>query len=152
MEKLSDSDFLYLLKISPLISIDFIVKDSNNQVLLGYRTNEPAKNNWFVPGGRIFKNETINQAFYRLAKDELGIDSRCIEPSFHGVFEHLYHNSFYSSEVTTHYIVLAYVIQVDLNISQLPKGQHSNYRWFSIPELMDSPTVNVYTKKYFEEN
>ena len=34
-----------------------------NEVLVGLRINSPAKNYWFTPGGRIFKNEVANEEF-----------------------------------------------------------------------------------------
>ncbi|MEG1251614.1 MAG: NUDIX domain-containing protein, partial [Citrobacter sp.] len=57
--------FQTIVQNTPLISIDFIVKNERDEVLLGKRVNKPAKGYWFVPGGRIFKNETIFQAFKR---------------------------------------------------------------------------------------
>jgi colanic acid biosynthesis protein WcaH len=57
--KLSRSSFIDVVKRTPLVSIDIIVENRRNQVLLGLRKNEPAKGFWFVPGGRILKNERI---------------------------------------------------------------------------------------------
>ena len=61
--KLNHDDFVEVVKKTPLVSIDLIVENDRNEVLLGFRKNEPAKNYWFVPGGRILKNERIAEAF-----------------------------------------------------------------------------------------
>jgi len=45
-------------------------------LLVGLRTNEPAKNYYFVPGGVIRKNETIELAFERILKAETGCRAR----------------------------------------------------------------------------
>ena len=42
------------------------------KILLGKRKNPPAKNFFFVPGGRIFKSELKKHAFKRILKNELG--------------------------------------------------------------------------------
>ena len=60
---LSDDDFAHIVRYAPLVSIDLIVRDLEENVLLGLRANEPAKNTYFVPGGVIRKNETIQEAF-----------------------------------------------------------------------------------------
>jgi len=56
---LDDKKFLEIADLSPLVSIDLIVYNDKNKVLLGKRANRPAKDYWFVPGGRIRKNEKI---------------------------------------------------------------------------------------------
>jgi colanic acid biosynthesis protein WcaH len=65
-KKLNKEEFIEVLDRTPLIAIDLIIKDEKNRILLGKRTNEPAKGMWFVPGGRIFKNESIEEAFKRI--------------------------------------------------------------------------------------
>ena len=54
--------FKTLVDIAPLVSIDFIIKNSEDKILLGKRVNKPAKDYFFTLGGRLFKNETINEA------------------------------------------------------------------------------------------
>jgi colanic acid biosynthesis protein WcaH len=55
---------------TPLVSIDLIVRDTQANILLGKRVNRPAKDFWFVPGGRVLKDETVEQAFIRLLEVE----------------------------------------------------------------------------------
>lgn len=56
----------------PLPCIDFVVVCSGS-FLLGKRVNAPAQGQWFLPGGRILKNETMEQAIERKFAEELGI-------------------------------------------------------------------------------
>ena len=65
-----DKEFLHIIDSTPLVSIDLIVKNRNSQVFLGKRNNRPAQHFWFVPGGRIRRNETLDQA------DEIVIDDQ----------------------------------------------------------------------------
>ena len=53
IKPISKNKFLHLIKFGPLISMDIIIINRKKEVLLGKRTNEPAKNTWFVPGGCI---------------------------------------------------------------------------------------------------
>src|SRR5262245_10728718 len=48
---LSEGKFSYIVRCAPLPSLDLIIRDSDGKVLVGLRTNEPAKNYYFVPGG-----------------------------------------------------------------------------------------------------
>ena len=59
---------------TPLISIDLLVQNEHGEYLLGLRNNRPAQGYWFVPGGRVLKNETLDGAFKRLTFEELGIE------------------------------------------------------------------------------
>ena len=52
--------FSSIIENTPLISIDLVVKNHENKILLGKRINKPAYNSWFVPGGRIYKDEKID--------------------------------------------------------------------------------------------
>ena len=87
--------FEVVVKSSPLVSIDLIVKNED-KVLLGKRVNNPAKGYFFSVGGRIFKNEKINDAMARIAQAELGVSLQSA-PKFIGVFEHFYDDSDFNS-------------------------------------------------------
>jgi colanic acid biosynthesis protein WcaH len=57
-----DDNFAQVIRLAPLVSIDLIIRDPIQDVLVALRTNEPAKGFYFVPGGRIRKDETIQAA------------------------------------------------------------------------------------------
>ena len=142
---LDDVTFKTIVDSVPLISIDILAR-KNNKVLLGKRVNKPAQGYYFSTGGRVNKNETINSAMHRIAKDELNIELKTT-PNFIGVFEHFYDDGIYQ-EVSTHYVNLAYEYEVG-DVLNLPIQQHSEYQWFGIDELLNSTEVHEYTKDYF---
>ena len=74
-ESHDDKLSLRIIEFVPLVSIDLILKDRQGQVLLGKRANRPARGYWFVPGGRIRKNEKIADAISRISRSELGAPS-----------------------------------------------------------------------------
>jgi colanic acid biosynthesis protein WcaH len=142
---LDDTTFKTIIDSTPLVSIDILLK-KDNKVLLGRRINKPAQGYFFSTGGRINKNETIDSAMVRIVKNELNIELKFM-PKFIGVFEHFYDDSIYES-VTTHYINIAYEYEVE-EIPDLPAEQHSEYKWFTVNELLESKQVHKYVKDYF---
>lgn len=142
--------FKTVIESSPLVSIDLIVRNSEGQVLLGKRTNRPAKGYWFVPGGRILKDESFERAFKRLIKVELDLTE--VESKFKGVYQHFYDDNFSEDKFTTHYVVLAYEITFNGELSSLPVEQHSGYEWFSETDLLMHEQVHTHSKWYFQKD
>ena len=70
--------FKTVVENTPLVSIDLCLV-CDGQVLLGKRTNEPLRGEWFTPGGRIHKNETWQDALLRIAEVELGLSGIAVE-------------------------------------------------------------------------
>ena len=146
---LDKESFRQIVASAPLISIDLIVRNEVGQVLLGQRLNRPAQGYWFVPGGRVRKDERLAAAFERLTEDELGIRLSIATADFLGPFEHFYPDNFSGSDFSTHYVVLGYELISSTSLDTLPEEQHSHYRWFTVPELLASEQVHPHTKLYF---
>lgn len=147
--KLDFNTFKTIVSSTPLVSIDLILKNSNDQVLLGKRCNRPAKGYWFVPGGRICKDENFQQAFTRLTRAELGVALSLSEAEFLGHYEHHYADNFSNADFSTHYVVLAYLVELDIELDNLPIEQHQTYKWWGETELLTSVNVHDNTKAYF---
>ncbi|MGB7479242.1 MAG: GDP-mannose mannosyl hydrolase [Burkholderiaceae bacterium] len=142
--------FAALVAAAPLISIDLLAIRPDGSVLLGWRTNPPAQNSWFVPGGRIRKGEMLAAALRRLAHDELGLQGEIPEARFGGVFEHFYDTDFRATKgATTHYLALAYWLEVEPSALSLPTQQHARYRWVDPDQILSDPDVHPYTRAYF---
>jgi len=148
LNKLSDTDFAQVIRNAPLISVDLLVEDGDGRFLLGLRTNAPAKGYWFVPGGRIYKNERMAEALIRIGKTELGVDLNLVMCRFFGLYEHFYVDNAFSQEFGTHYVVAAFSLKVE-NLQSLPKQQHSAYRWLLPDEILSDPKVHLHTRDYF---
>lgn len=147
---LSQLDFKQVIKNTPLISLDLIVTNEDRQLLLGLRKNRPAQGYWFVPGGRILKDETIESAFERLTLNELGKTFFMQQGKFKGVYQHFYADSAMSEGISTHYVVLAYQLSVNLVELNLPTEQHSCYQWLTADEALSEQKVHLHSKWYFE--
>jgi colanic acid biosynthesis protein WcaH len=149
---LPEDTFKTVIASTPLISIDLVVKNNAGHYLLGYRNNKPAQGYWFVPGGRILKGEHKNDAFSRLVKAELGIDMVINEAIFDDVYEHFYDDYVFGDEVSTHYIVLAYQVVIDIKLTALPDEQHSQYKWFTKEQLLLADNVHKHSKWYVDKS
>jgi len=68
-------EYKKILELMPIPCVDLIIIH-NKKILLVKRKDEPGKDWWWIPGGRIFKNETLEQAAIRKAKEETGLDIR----------------------------------------------------------------------------
>src|SRR5215217_682629 len=86
----ADEGFTQLVRLTPLVSIDLVIRNNEQKVLVALRTNEPAKGVYFVPGGCIRNNETIESAFTRILKAETGCIAKLADARFLGVFQHFY--------------------------------------------------------------
>jgi colanic acid biosynthesis protein WcaH len=62
--------FKRIIKNTPLVSIDLIIKNSNGDYLLNFRGNHPAYHKWFFFGGSIKKPEKPRDAFLSIIKRE----------------------------------------------------------------------------------
>lgn len=140
--------FLEVVRHTPLVSIDLIVRDRDGRILVGRRVNEPARGTWFVPGGSIRKDETLARALARISAMELGAALTPADVGFAGVYEHFYDTNFAEADgVSTHYIMLAYVVKRTFDIAELPADQHSAWAWLVDPAM---PDVHPNTLAYLE--
>ena len=143
-------EYVEIIKKTQIISTDFVIFNRQGQVLLGLRNNEPAKDTWFVPGGKVRINEKIHDAVKRITKQELGTEL----PGGHdardlGVYHHVYSNNFANDEHGTHYIVFAVTITLDGEIDLDRDDQHRSLRWWDVEKLVADPDVHTFTKNYF---
>jgi colanic acid biosynthesis protein WcaH len=147
---LSSADFLNVVKHTPLVSIDLIITDNQGRHLLGKRKNAPAKGYWFVPGGRIRKNECLKDAFRRLTLEEIGVAMEISDARLLGIYEHFYDDNFAgTSGISTHYVVLAYCLIMPTPAPSLPDTQHNDYRWDHGQTILNDASVHGNTRCYF---
>jgi colanic acid biosynthesis protein WcaH len=163
--KLDGQTFKIVIDSTPLISIDLVVRDVSGRILLGQRINRPAQGFWFVPGGRILKDESLVDAFKRLALNELGIGLQISSARYLGLYEHFYSDSIYTDgqkgvDISTHYVVNGFEVILPFGENSdannfllcLPEKQHGEYHWFTEGELMASDQVHVHSKWYFDNS
>jgi colanic acid biosynthesis protein WcaH len=115
-------------------------------VVLAKRENEPARGEWFVPGGRVGKGERLTDAVQRVAREELGTEVT-VEREL-GVYEHLYDTADVDDAGGKHYVPTGYVVRAPAASFELD-DQHSAVRVFSSAELPDD--LHPYTAAYLAD-
>lgn len=148
--KLSGEDFCQLVRTAPLVAIDVVLRDPEGRVFLACRRDQPARGFYFVPGGRIFKNETIERAFARILRGETGFDLKLVDARLVGVFQHIYPtNRFEADGFGTHYVVLAYEIAAGSQAVVAPDP--GPFKWVDAAAISRMPDVHPFTKAYFSD-
>ena len=128
---ISESLYNTIRALMPIATVDLLVMHKE-RLLLMLRNNEPGKDLWFTPGGRIFLREEIDQAVHRVLREETGLTSLKIERK--GVMEHIWPNA---ESITVFYRVDVAEENVVMN------DEHRSYRWISELE----PELNIYVKE-----
>ncbi len=115
-----------ILNVVPVPCIDLIIR-ADNRFLLGKRLNEPAKGQWFVPGGRVYKGERLQDAAIRKAKEEVGLE---ISPKQIGMLS-TGETIFENPDRHTVNVVFTVDLSGSVEIMDFDNKQHSEFRWFS---------------------
>lgn len=69
---LPDNEYEKVIEQVPILCVDgVLMRDGKYLVVL--RRNEPLKNEWWVPGGRVYRGESLAEAFIRKMKQETGL-------------------------------------------------------------------------------
>jgi len=65
--------FHLISSLTPIINVDLLIKNDNNQTLLTWRDDEFYGPGWHIPGGVIRFKESINDRIQLVAKNELDL-------------------------------------------------------------------------------
>jgi len=126
----------------PIVSVDLVVRHDGG-VVLGKRTNAPARGEWFVPGGRVHKDERLDDAIDRVARAELGVEVE-VESRL-GTYEHLWTESEFDDVATKHYVTHGVVVTPRADRLD-PDDQHDELRVFEPPFPDFHPYVEAYLR------
>lgn len=151
--KLPLERFKAVLQDAVLVSLDLLIVNERNEILLGKRCNSPAKGFFFVPGGRIYKSESPETALARISRNEIGFQLDSRDAIFHGIYHHTYSdNCFADPEIcSTEYLVIASIFRLDPSRVPIHDGQHECLRFFPINTLASDPEVHEFAKDYVRD-
>jgi len=122
-------------ELMPIASVD-LLPVHKGRLLLMLRNNEPGKDIWFVPGGRVRYGETLEQAAIRKLNDETGLSPMTIEKK--GVMTHLWPQAHY---VSTFFLAEVMDDRVKMN------DEHREYKWI----LGITDDLHPYLKQMIKE-
>jgi colanic acid biosynthesis protein WcaH len=126
----------------PIVAVDLVVRHEGG-VVLGRRTTPPARGEWFVPGGRLRKGESIDDAVDRLAREELGVEVAVGRRL--GAYEHRWDESEFDDVATKQYVPVGVVVR-PRGDDFVPDDQHAELRVFDPPFPDFHPHVEAYLR------
>ena len=133
----------------PISAKDLLFYSDKKGLLMGKRINKPAKDYYFVPGGRVFKNENRSNAIKRIAKEEVGYLFNNDKFSSIGIYDHFYLDSIWeNTKITTHYIVEAILFVIEDEEKKFSlENQHSELVWINKLNI-EKLKVHQYSMQY----
>ena len=146
-EQLSESDFHFLVRNTPLPAIDLCVVFEGS-LLLGNRRNQPLMGDWFVPGACVRKGEYRHDVLRRIAACELGIFIDPEDCKSMGLWDHFYDSSVCGDGIYTHYVCLPHVLILDAEPQITANEQHDELRWFPLSEINAASGFHEYISEY----
>ena len=152
---LSTEKYREILDITPVCTVDVLFFNSDKtKTLLFKRENEPVKGTYFSIGGRLLKNELLEDCVVRQTFREIGVKIKKGELAFGGIQEEIHSNSMFEG-VSYHAIDIFYGYVLDDEEIKLD-SQHSDYKWFSVSDDTLHPFIKtkiasllkIYGKKF----
>lgn len=70
--KLSPASYRYIYSRVPRVCVDVVIRKPGG-VLLSKRSILPRIGSWHLPGGRVYRHETLEHAAKRICREELGL-------------------------------------------------------------------------------
>ena len=129
MKQISDELYTQILENMPVVCVDGLLHYGNKFILFK-RDYEPAKDEWWVFGGRLQKGEKLKNAIIRKAKEEMGIDVK-VEKQI-GTYEMEFEKN--RQGVSTHTIAVVFLVTSD----EKPDFSKAEYKEFDEVKEFDS--------------
>jgi len=98
-----------IVDVLPILCVDLVIEE-DGQYLLVKRTKEPLKGRWWVPGGRVLKDEAIAEAARRKAREELGVEAQVT--GVLGYYEDQYEENEFGLESGTHTVSIVVLVRL----------------------------------------
>jgi len=125
-----DSLYHQIITQMPIPCVDVAITH-NHCVLLVKRLDEPAKGQWWLPGGRVYKSEMMVQTAKRKALEEVGLDCE-VGPLIHTA-ETVFEDG--PNGIPVHSINSCFLLR-PLNASKIKlDSHHSAHSWFDVGNL-----------------
>ncbi|MFH1134335.1 MAG: NUDIX domain-containing protein [Nanoarchaeota archaeon] len=146
MNNIPPEEYEQILEKMPVVCVDLIIH-KDGKVLMVKRSNEPAKGQLWIPGGRVFKNERLDTAVHRKALEEVGIDV-VIERKINAYDEFFEKGPFPGLKTGVHTISVCYLCRPkDDSPGVRVDGQSVGFAWIS--ELTEE--MHPYLKKVIKD-
>ncbi len=110
----------------PILCVDLLLQNKEGEYLLVYRNNEPLKGEWWVPGGRIHKTESVMVSARRKCQEELGLGISSFEVV--GFLEEFFEDAPFGVQSGFHAVSIVLHAVIDTNKIKLDQ-QSENWKF-----------------------
>jgi len=119
-------DFKMIVENMPIVCIDGVIENEKGEYLLVKRKNEPLKGEYWVPGGRLLKNEKLEDAINRKMEQELSTKVKV--GKILGFFEKVFEKTHLNVHSGFHGISFVFLLTpLDQNI--MLDNQSTDWKW-----------------------
>jgi colanic acid biosynthesis protein WcaH len=126
----------------PIPCIDLIVVNEVGEILLAKRNNEPARGQWWFPGGRVYYLEARLDAAVRKLREECGLEAVQLEEM--GTFDVIVEDL--KMVRSLHAITTVFVVKVKSTIAVTLDAQNSEAKWH-LPSYWLRYKLNPFVKQ-----
>lgn len=140
VSRFTDDEYRRVIELMPIPCVDVVIFNDGGEFLLGRRRNRPAQGQWWIPGGRIKKNEGLGErAVIDRVRDETGLIVK--RPRFLTIYDLRFPDSAFGPPAQC--ISLLFTARVDGPTTPRVDSQHSEFRWVSRDQLSRiSPAID----------
>ncbi len=110
----------------PIVGASVLVRNDKNEVLLVKRLNEPGKNLWAFPGGKVEADETVEETAVREVEEETNIQTELIK--LLGAYDIIGEDY--------HFVTICYLGE-SKNSNIIYSAEVSDSKWFPIEDLKE---------------
>lgn len=149
MTQLPSELYSEIHRVMPIVCVDVVVH-YHDKILMIKRKREPAKGQFWFPGGRLFKKECLKEAAYRIVKSETGLSLK--NPILIGHDETRFLTDPFGHYNGTHTINFVYssrVSCIDVMANIVLDENHSDAIFYHLNAICDAPNnFHRYLKKF----
>ena len=132
-----------IMREIPVLTVDALIRNNHGKFLLAKRNNKPLQGEWYIPGGRVLKNETLKNAIRRKVKQELGLKVISAIPV--GYYEDFFKANPFSLKSGVHTVSIVFNIKTE-NFNVKLNDEHSDWNFFR--ELPDRFKIKTLLPKW----
>lgn len=131
-------EYKLILQKIPILCVDLLII-SEKKCLLLKRDNEPVKGQYWFPGGRVNKLESIENASIRKAKEETNLECDFIKIL---TIEETVFKKNENMLTDIHTVnICCLMTPIDISLLKIDKF-HNNYKWVDKPDVNLHKSVN----------
>ena len=117
-----------IIQSIPILCVDIIVKNHSRFLLLK-RNNEPLKNSFYLPGGRVFKGENLHSSAARKLLEETGINVKKNDLEIVGIYQDNFRKNAFENNVKYSTISIVFIYEMFSYKNIVYDTQSSDFKW-----------------------